>query len=364
MRLCYLATASDTHARRWISYFIKKGYDIHIISYVYAPMDGVKLHTLPQFKNPQLSFVTGAFIIKKLIGKIRPDVLHVYSTQGYAPRAAFTGFHPFIVTPYGSDVLIVPKHSKTTKWLTTYTLKVSDLIVTDAEHEKEVLVRLGARPEKIIHVNFGVDILKFKPGSPKIELKKKLGLSDSPTVISLRSFEPIYDVETLILSIPLVLKEVPKTKFIIAGKGSQERMLKALAKSLGVWDNVVFVGYIPNCDLPQYLQCADIYVSTALSDGGLSASTAEAMGCGLPVIITDVADNRLWVKDGVSGFLIPPKDPKILAKRIIQLLSNEDLRKKFGMNARKIIEDKNNYYKEMAKMDRIYREIASLMKNY
>jgi glycosyltransferase involved in cell wall biosynthesis len=101
----------------------------------------------------------------------------------------------------------------------------------------------------------------------------------------------------------------------------------------------------------------DVYVSTSLSDAGIAASTAEAMACGLPVIVTDVADNRDWVEDGDNGFVIPVKSPKLLAEKIIYLLKNENIRKKFGKSGRKIIEERNNYYKEMEKMENIYEKL-------
>ena len=102
----------------------------------------------------------------------------------------------------------------------------------------------------------------------------------------------------------------------------------------------------------------DVYVSTSLSDAGIAASTAEAMACGLPVIVTDVADNKKWIDNGVNGFVVPVKDPKSLAEKIIYLLQNEDIRKKFGKINRKIIEERNNYYKEMEKMEDIYKELV------
>jgi len=176
-------------------------------------------------------------------------------------------------------------------------------------------------------------------------------------VISLRNLDPIYDVESLIRSVPWVLKEVPESKFLIAGKGSEEKRLRELAKSLGVSDNVKFVGFIPNKELPAYLNTVDVCVSTSLSDAGIAASTAEAMACGLAVIVTDVADNRKWVEDGVNGFVVPIKDPKSLAEKIIYLLRNEDIRNQFGKINRKIIEERNNYYKEMEKMEEVYKEL-------
>ena len=81
------------------------------------------------------------------------------------------------------------------------------------------------------------------------------------------------------------------------------------------------------------------------------------MACGLPVVITDFGDNSKWVEDGVNGFVVPLKDPKALAEKIIYLLKNEDERMKFGGRNRKIVEERSNYYTEMKKMEKIYEEL-------
>jgi glycosyltransferase involved in cell wall biosynthesis len=233
-----------------------------------------------------------------------------------------------------------------------------DLITCDANHIKKPLIELGVKPPKIHLIYFGTDTQKFKP---REKIREEFGIFDSLSVISLRALKPLYDVESLITSASLVLREVPDVKFVIAGNGSEEIRLKDLANSLGISDNVEFVGLISNNELPQYLSSMDVYVSTSLSDAGLAASTAEAMACGLPAVITDFGDNRNWVEDGVSGFVVPLKDP--LAEKIVYLLKHEDIRKEFGMRSRKIIEDRNNYYKEMENMENIYIDLVKRYKS-
>ena len=122
-------------------------------------------------------------------------------------------------------------------------------------------------------------------------------------------------------------------------------------------NTVKFTGWLPNDEIPRYLATADIYVSTSLSDGGIAASTAEAMASGVPVIVTDFGDNRKWVKDGINGFIIPSRNPEALASRIVYLLQNESERKQFGQRNRQIIEEKNNWEKEMGKMENCYKEL-------
>jgi len=368
LKICYLANAQSIHTKRWISYFAQRGHNVHLISAEKGNGNnlGVRLHYVswPNVRFGVLPFELFRALftlmkIRRLFRKINPDILHAHYISGFLVFfGSLAGFRPLVVSAWGSDVLIVAKRSRLRRFIVKYVLKKADLITCDAEHMREAIRSLGATPKKISIVHFGVDTRKFSPKRRSEKLRKKLGIRDSPTVISLRNLDPIYDVESLINSVPLVLKSVPEAKFVIAYiRGSQEKKLKDLAMSLGVSDSVIFMGFIPNDELPQYLVSIDVYVSTSLSDAGLAASTAEAMACGLPVIITDFGDNRKWVEDGVNGFVVPVKDPVSLAEKIVYLLKNEDIRRKFGEINRKIIEERNDYYKEMEKMESIYKEL-------
>ena len=344
-------------------YFADRGHDVHLVTFDKTEeIEGVNVQNLRYFSK--LAYPFRIIEVEKAVKKIDPDLLHAHYITHHGTYGALTGFRPFVVTAYGSDVLIDPEKSLIKKYAVRYVLRKADLITCDAEHMREAMRRLGAVPEKISLINFGIDTRKFSPSEKSEKLRAELGIYDSPTVISLRNLNPLYDIESLIKSIPFVLKEIPESKFVIAGRGSEETKLKELAKSLGVSGNTKFVGFIPNDELPQYLTSMNVYVSTALSDAGISACTAEAMACGLPVIITDVADNKKWVEDGVNGFIVPIKDPKSLAERIIYLLKNEHVRMKFGKISRKIIEERNDYYKEMGKMESIYEELAERYKKW
>lgn len=369
MRICYIAplTPGPEHTQRWIRYFADAGYEVHVISsdekISIANIENVPVWRLRRFgpRTRILNYLVNSLSLliqfKRLIRKMNPDIIHAHSIVDISLLGAFSGFHPFVVTPWGSEILIEPKKSKVSRWIVKYVLKRADLITCDAEHIQEPLVQLGADPPKINLIYFGVDIRKFRLGQREGKLSEELGIIDSPTIASFRRLDPDCDVASLITAIPLVLREVPKAKFIIAGKGSEEANLEELAKSLGVSDSISFLGWISNDELPRYLASADVYVSTALSDAGIAASTAEAMACGLPVIITDFGDNRKWVKDGENGYIIPPKAPETLASRIIYLLQNEDTRRRFGQLNRQVIEERNNWEKEMGKMGKLYENL-------
>jgi len=357
MKLCFLANVDSIHSKKWIEYFANKGNEVHWItltSNYFSKIKKFEVYRFKKFLAKPLEIILNTASVRKLIKKINPDILHAHYAGVNGILAALSGFHPFVLTVWGSDILI-NANSRIMKPLIKFVLKKTDLITCDAEHMKEAMIKLGVNASKIKIIRFGIDTQKFSPGPKDEKIIKDLNSGNSPLIISLRSLEPIYDVETLIKSISLVLKEVPDAKFIIAGNGSGEEKLKNLVRSLKIEENVKFIGFVPNDYLPKYLRTADIYISTSLSDAGIAASTAEAMACGLSVVITNTGENKKWVNDGKSGYLIQIKNPQILAKRIISLLRNENQRVVFGKKAREIIKEKNNYYKEMAKMEEIYR---------
>lgn len=301
------------------------------------------------------------FRLKHLLFKIKPDVFHAHYVGLNGLLGALCRTHPFILTAWGSDVLIAGKHP----WkriLVSYALHNADLITCDAEHMKQAILSFGIRESMIHIIQFGIDTKTFSPGACLGEICEKLDIPIGlQVVISMRNFDPVYDVETFIRAIPSVLSRLPKTIFLIGGRGPQQEHLTRLMQELGVEQNVRFLGFVPNHNLSAYLRCATVYVSTSLSDAGIASSTAEAMACGTPVVITDSGENALWIKEGENGFLIPARDVDRLADRVVTLLEHEELRDQFSRNGRAIILERDDYRGEMEKMNSLYRrQVSSL----
>lgn len=369
MRILFLATAVSIHTVKWVNYFAENGHEIYLVSH--APLAGllavnVNLRVIKKkfpIKmwpfNTLLNFPFALLDVKRIIREFKPDLINAHYITSYGHLAALTGFHPLVSTAWGSDILISSKESRIARWIVKYVLKKSDVITCDANHMKSAMIKLGVDGSKVKIINFGIDTDKFRPMEKDSELVKILGTEGKSTIISLRILEPIYNIETFIRSIPVILKKYPNVKFIIGGDGSEKEKLKKMVQDLNIENNVAFIGWIKNDELPKYINLADIYVSTSLSDGGISSSTAEAMSCGLPSIVTDGGDNKLWVRNGENGFTIPVKNPGVLAKKIIYLLDNREQIKRLGKKGREIILEKNDYRGEMAKMEQIYKQLIN-----
>ena len=366
MKICYLALANVIHTQRWVKYFAEKGHDVHLISPVpweFGAVEQVKFHRIKKWRLPVpvisllLDQLTGVIQVMRLVRRIKPDIIHAHYISSSGFWAALSGFHPFVLTVWGPDILVWPRKSRLLRWITRFVLRRIDLATCNGENVLEEMVRLGAQRNKIRLIHNGVDTQKFNPERRDGMILQGLGISGSPVIISLRRLFPLLDVESLVRAIPMVLEQVPRARFIIAGDGPQKKYLVNLAASLNISDSIRWVGVIPHDQLPVYLASADIYVSTALSDA-TSVSLLEAMACNLPVIVTDSGDNRKWVEDGTNGFIVPVKTPEKLAQKIVYLLENDDVRIKFAQSNRRVVESRAHYGREMEKVENLYSELV------
>ena len=368
MKICFVANAESIHTERWVRFFINKGHEVHLISHKGRKIEGVIFHKLSTIGNSKitterirfvdlLTFCIRAIQTRRIIRKLKPDIVHAHNVILSGFYASISKFHPIIITAWGTDVLIAPKVSVLLKKIAKYVLKNADVITCDGLNTKEAMVKLDVGADKIKIIYFGIDTKKNNPVQRDAGIRERLNIGNSPMLISLRSFYPVYNIESLIQAIPIVLMEVPDARFVLAGTGPEENSLKDLVTLLNIADKVIFTGSLSGDEIPKYLASADLYVSTSLSDSGLAASTGEAMACGLSVIVTDVGGNREWIEEGKGGYIVPVKNPQSLAEKIIFLFKNKDLNKEFGEINRKIIEERQDYYKEMEKMEHICSDL-------
>lgn len=139
-----------------------------------------------------------------------------------------------------------------------------------------------------------------------------------------------------------VNKEYPSVSFLIAGKGPLWSPLRRLLKSRGLEKKVILLGQLDRSTLIRYYQKSAIFVLTSHIES-FPNTVLEAMSCGTPVVATKVGDVPKVVKNEETGFLVSPKDPKAMARRIIDLLNDEGLRKRMGMAARKLVENRYSW---------------------
>jgi L-malate glycosyltransferase len=353
IKICFLASAASIHSHKWINYFSDLDYEITWISLVPSSINISKNIDYHEMKGNAFFLL---YKVRRLVLELNPDIVHVHYLGSYALLGLFSGANCIVSTPWGSDV-IEGKKSFLKRQVLSRLLKKSKIITCDAYHMRSEVMDFDIHPSKVYMINFGIDTKRFSKQERNIDLLNKFGISEELTVVSLRNFEPVYDVKTLLFAAQTVLKKNPDIRFILVGKGTLEEELKQIARDLKIEKSICFAGFIDNQLLPYLLSSADIYVSTSLSDAGIAASTAEAMACETPVVITNSGENDKWVNNGNNGFLVPVSQSSELANCLIHLIENEKIRNKIGKNGRKIMLDNNDYLVEMKKMNDLYQKI-------
>lgn len=222
---------------------------------------------------------------------------------------------------------------------------IADMIVAATPAEEEQLISLyGANPNKITIIPPGVDLGRFQPFDRE-EARQHIGIPcQGKNIMFVGRIEPLKGIDTLIQAAAILRDHYPQMMecvcFSIVGgdpwaKSLDVEMarLQALSQRLGVTDIVGFLGSKNQNMLPKYYAAAEIVVMPSHYESfGLVA--LEAMAMGTPVIASEVGGLAHLVRDGETGFHVPPRDPETLAKRLHLLLSQPDLRNKLGEQAR------------------------------
>jgi L-malate glycosyltransferase len=369
MKICLIASGTSIHTYRWANYFVIRGHEVHVISEKFnTDYDGFDVR-IRKYQLVRLApgiwklsrFISGVFWIFQvgnLVRKIKPDILnaHYVNIAGYL--GAICGFHPLIITTWGSDILTVPKQNKILGLITRWALKQADIVICVSSFMKDVIINMGIQPDKIVITPIGVDTQRFQP----VGLSETINNSDPSRnyvrIISTRNLAAIYNVETFIKAIPIVIGKFSQLQFTVLGDGVLKKELQNLVNSLGISGKVSFIGKVLNDDLIYYLKSSDIYVSTSLSDG-TSISLLEAMSCGLPCIVSEIPANKPWIKERENGLLFKPGSYEELADKIVSILDNKELRIKMGLAARALVIEKGDHQKEMAKIENIYYQLIN-----
>lgn len=292
-------------------------------------------------------YLLNIFWLRMVLRSIKPDILHAHYLTSYGLLGALSGFHPLIVTTWGTDLLVTPKKSFIYRVLLRYTLKKADLITDVAPFMNQELLKFGADPERILTSPMGVDTRIFQ--QEQIKFNKKL-----TSVLSMRALIKNSNVETIIKAMHILKRSNLEVKLIIANAGRLEKKLRMLVKDLELNDVIQFTGPIEHSQTVKYFTSADIYVSITSSDGA-SVALLEAMACGAFPIVSDIPANREWIKNGENGFLIPLDDSHSLAEKITLAACDQGLREKAAHLNWQIINDKAKLEKNMVPLEEKYK---------
>lgn len=292
--------------------------------------ENFKIYVLDLKKNP-FSFITLFLYIKREKLDILQSFLFVANILGRI---------------YGKLLgikLVISSQRSTDPWRKWYhwfleriTKRWVDLIISNSYSAREILIKNGKIPRKKIKViPNGIEIPE------KLEKVKK----DYIVIGAIGNLRKAKGYFHLIDAAKIVKEKFKNIKFYIVGEGElKEEIIRYIEKN-GLNGYFVLTGYIEN--IYEYLKIFDIFVLSSLWEG-CPVSLLESMGYGIPSVATDVGDVPYIIDNGKNGYIVKSGDCKEMAKKIIDLIENEDLRAKMGQKAREKIK-KWYSFEEMVK---------------
>jgi glycosyltransferase involved in cell wall biosynthesis len=378
MNILYVAPSNSIHTKRWINRASKNG--INCFLYDQIPGGGDRIDSCKNtyfvqkinvfkpliFLKPLLYTLFHFVKLRKVIKKNDFDLIHIHWLFDFSVLAStFQRRIKIVITPWGSDIQYSPNSNRLrsvkiafNKFLIRRIARKTDAVCCDSIAQKEILEKAGTPSKKIHIIYFGTDVNAYSPENRKVNLREKYGANESSVlVISNRSHEPVYDLETFIRASKIAYEGNRDLRFVLAGSGSLTSNYKQLISELDLKSIYYLPGRMDDEEFSCSTASCDIYVSTSKSDGGLAASTAEAMASGLPVLISDFGENASWLKNESAGMVFPIGDYKKLADQIIMLSKNQADRNQRGKIGRAIISEFNNSEIEWQKVEKLYSNL-------
>lgn len=352
IRVAILGDARQVHIHRWSTFLADTGYGVLTLSL--EPVDGVtgprQRIVIPSFLPDLLRYPMAVPTVRAVLNRFDPHIVNAHFLPNYGVIAALSGFTPWVLSTWGSDIMVLPEKSAFHMRRTRFVIRRATYITSDAQVMSKRLVELGASPDRVITFPYGVDRNVFHPPATST-------VGKGPRVFSNRKMEPIYNVGTLVAAFAEVARSIPEARLTLAGSGSERRTLERDARSNGADCAVSFVGDVAHAKIPDLLRDHDIFVSVALSDT-TSVSLLEAMACGLFPIVSGIPANREWIEDGKNGLVVPPRDIDALARAIADAWRNPDLREAAKQKNAGLIEARADWYRNMSVADDLFRRLA------
>lgn len=354
----------------------KNGYRVTVVvpkiykaSRTVEDQEGIKVYRFPFFAGGKLLiehkgipylrmvayYVSGFFTSIYALLRSRSRLIHVHWAIPTGLIGVLVGMllrKPVVVTIHGSDFRMATERYGMVTKIFLYVCKRARKIICVSELQRKRIQEMGVRTGEVLTSPMGIDESFLEVGRRRRERLH----AQSHTILSNRNLLPLYNVSLLIRAIPIILKEEPETRFLIAGDGPERETLERQTKNLNVQSSVEFLGRVSHEEIPDLLAKADIYVSTSLHDG-TSVSLLEAMGAGAFPVVTDIPANREWIVDGENGFLVNQSEEEFLSKRIIDAIRNHELLGMSRVRNRLIIEKAALWPEYVNRIEAVYGSI-------
>jgi glycosyltransferase involved in cell wall biosynthesis len=368
LTLAFIADPNSIHTRHWITYFAEQGHVVHLLDAFGADIapgldsriqvERYVAHPPPRL--PLISMFRGRSALRSLLRRLQPDVLHALFVRRYGWQAALSGFHPLVVTPWGSDLLLTSIQTRRTRAWDRRALRNADLVTFLSGALRDAAVASGARPDRLVGIQEGVDTARFSPGAADPALAERLGLAGRRLVFSPRAVRPLYRQELIVAAFATL---PPDTVLLLSARDADPAYLadvRAAAEQRGFGHRLLVVDNLDETEMVGVLRLASVVVSVPRSDGR-PISVMEAMACGTPVIAGDLPPLRELLGSIAPELLadVESGGPDAVGEALNRALQlDADGRVALGEALRAEVVRTSDHRTNMARMEVLYRQLA------
>lgn len=360
----------EIHGKLLAEGLAEKGHAIHIISTrhpdgtIKANKNGINLHYLQDtafgsYRKGWKNLCIQKF--QELNKKMKFDVICSQSYSGYPYNRPLKGSYsiPMVSILHGSVIQGLNSwwiNFKSEKTISAATAKGllhsayaylfiqnpliqnSDCIICVSDQiENEIRKYHHVKTQTKTRIVYnGIDCDLFSPDQKaRDKIRGQYNIKDEDTLLlSIGSITREKGHHLSIKVLKLLKEKGVQVKLIVAGEGPLLPHLKKMVNSSSLNDLVIFKGYIPNKDTPNYYNASDILLFPSLRYEGLPFTILESLSCGKPIIAHDIGSIRSAISDGMNGYLVKSGDFYNMAARLEQLLKDKSLYNDLSVRAR------------------------------
>jgi glycosyltransferase involved in cell wall biosynthesis len=363
LRLAYLADPNSVHTRRWLQSFVERG---HRVALVVDDRDLVRpglpdevrvcrYRRLGAWRLPAVSSLQGRGPLRDLLRTIGPDLVHAHYLTRYGWQARLSGFRPYVVSPWGSDLFVTPSQSVRARLWARSVLVNADLVTVVSDQMRAEVRRYGVDADRIERVAFGVDTERYTP-SPDASAPAVVG--NRRYLLSPRAIAPNYRPDVVIDAFATLPSDVA---LVMTTRNADPATLAAARSRIDdrrIGERVLLLDSIDDDLMRRLFQSATAVVSVPESDA-VSISVLEAMACGSPVVATDLPGIREHLGRSAPELLVPIGDPVSTAsalRRVLEMPTDE--RRRVGQALRDDAVRTADHRANMDRMELLYRQLA------
>jgi glycosyltransferase involved in cell wall biosynthesis len=327
---------------------------------------GDDFHRLPELAREihLVRDITAFFALKRLLGRLKPTIVHTHSSKaGIIGRlAAWAAGIPIVVHSihgYGFTPYQHPFH----RWLLIAAERLTARVTTrffavsTANRAQGIAHRLFSE-DRCVVIRSGIDLNAIRSAAVDTDAKKReLGFEPGQPLIGMVApMKPQKAPLDFIRAAALVHAAHPNVGIVLVGDGELRPVVEAEAHRLGFGPNLRLLGW--RRDVPEILHCLAVFVLTSLWEG-LPRVYLEALAAGVPVVGTRVDGAEEVISDGENGYLLDPGDVAGLAKRVLTLLGDCDLRAVMGRRAAAGLSEEFDIYEMVRQQEREYDRLIA-----